>query len=204
MNPALQTAPISFEEFVAWYPDHGRRYELIEGSIVEVLPTGPHEDIAGLIGAELNFEIRRQGLPYSIPRNCLIRPRSPGSGYIPDVVVLNRASLPQEPLWSTASVVQSGDTIALVVEVVITNWRDDYDHKFVEYEAMGIAEYWIVDFRALGAVRHVGKPKQPTITMGQWVEGEYQLQRFLAGETLVSRVFPELNLTVDAIFAAAD
>lgn len=204
MNQAVQTAPIGFEEFVTWYPEDGRRYELIEGSIVEVLPTGPHEDVAGLIGTELSLEIRRQGLPYSIPRNCLIQPRSPGSGYIPDVVVLDREALKREPRWPTAAVVQCGETLPLVVEVVSTNWRDDYGHKFVEYEAMGIAEYWIVDFRALGAVRHVGKPKQPTITVCQWVEGEYQLRCFLAGETLVSQVFPDLHLSVDDIFAAAN
>ncbi len=132
--------PMSFEDFLAWYPEDGRRFELIEGCAVETLPTGPHEDVAGFISAELNFEIRRHQLPYSIPRSCLIQPRSEGSGYIPDVVILNRDLLQQEPLWPTASVIQGGETAPLVVEVVSTNWRDDYGHKFVEYEAMGIAE----------------------------------------------------------------
>ena len=59
---------------------------------------------------------------------------------MPDVVILNRDLLKQEPLWPTASVIQRGETAPLVVEVVSTNWRDDYGHKFVEYEAMGIAE----------------------------------------------------------------
>ena len=98
--------------------------------------------------------------------------------------------------------IQDGKTAPLVVEVVSTNWRDDYGHKFVEYEAMGIAEYWLVDFRALGAVRHIGKPKQPTITICQLDGEEYQIRRFVAGEKLVSGVFPELDLTTDAVFAA--
>ena len=193
---------MSFEAFLEWYPEDGRRYELIQGCVVEMFPTGPHEDIGGFISAELNFEIRRKNLPFSIPRTCVVKPRSEGSGYLPDVVVLNRNLLKQEPRWPSASVVQYGETTPLVVEVVSTNWRDDYGHKFVEYEAMGIAEYWMVDFRALGAVRHIGKPKQPTITICQLEEGEYQIQRFVAGETLVSSVFPQLNLTADAIFAA--
>jgi Uma2 family endonuclease len=121
---------------------------------------------------------------------------------MPDVVVLNRELLAQEPLWSTASVIQSGETIPLVIEVVSTNWRDDYGHKLVEYEAMGIAEYWLIDFRALGAVRHIGQPKQPTITICQLVGEEYQMRRFVAGEQLVSGVFPQLDLTTDAVFAA--
>lgn len=194
--------PMSFEAFLEWYPEDGRRYELIEGVVIEMLPTGPHEDIGGFLGAELNFAIRHHQLPYSIPRSCLIKPQAEGSGYIPDVVVLNRELLPQEPLWSTASVIQAGQTIPLVIEVVSTNWRDDYGHKLVEYEAMGIAEYWLVDFRALGAVRHIGQPKQPTITICQLEGEEYQMQRFVAGETLISGVFPELNLTTDAVFAA--
>ncbi|MGD1858172.1 MAG: Uma2 family endonuclease [Leptolyngbyaceae cyanobacterium] len=203
MAQAQVESPMSFEAFLEWYPDDGRRYELIEGSVVERLPTGPHEDIGGFLAAELNFEIRRYQLPYSIPRTCLIKPQAEGSGYVPDVVVLNREFLKQEPLWPTASVIQAGQTAPLVVEVVSTNWRDDYGHKFVEYEAMGIAEYWLVDFRALGAVRHIGKPKQPTITICQLDGKEYQIQRFVAGETLVSGIFPQLELTTDAIFAAA-
>lgn len=197
------TQPMTFEAFLDWYPDDGRRYELIEGIIVEMRPTGPHEDVGGFVGDELSFEIRRSQRPYSIPRTCLIKPQAEGSGYVPDVVVLDREQLAEEALWQTASVIQNGATIPLVVEVVSTNWRDDYGHKFVEYEAMGIAEYWIVDFRALGAARHIGKPKQPTITVCYLEEGEYQMRRFLAGDRLVSRVFPELTLTVDAMFAAA-
>ncbi|MGP1383799.1 MAG: Uma2 family endonuclease [Thainema sp.] len=197
------SSPMSFEAFLAWYPENGRCYELIEGVVVEVLPTGPHEDVAGFLAAELNFEIRRSQSPYSIPRTCLIKPQAEGSGYVPDVVVLNREMLPQEPLWPTASVIQSGATIPLVIEVVSTNWRDDYGHKLVEYEAMGIAEYWLVDFRALGAVRHIGKPKQPTITICQLEDNEYQMRRYVAGDKLVSGVFPQLDLSVDTVFAAA-
>lgn len=198
-----EVSPMSFEAFLEWYPSDGRWYELIEGVVIEMLPSGPHEDVGGFLGAELNFEIRRNKLPYSIPRTCLIKPQAEGSGYMPDVVVLNRELLKQEPLWPTASVIQYGETAPLVIEVVSTNWRDDYGHKFVEYEAMGIAEYWLVDFRALGAVRHIGKPKQPTITVCQLEGEEYQIRRFVAGEKLVSGVFPQLDLTTDAVFAAA-
>lgn len=194
---------MTFETFLEWYPENGRRYELIEGVVVEMRPTGSHEDVGGFVGDELSFEIRRSGLPYSIPRTCLIKPQVEGSGYVPDVVVLNRELLAEEVLWQTASVIQQGATVPLVVEVVSTNWRDDYGHKLVEYEAMGIAEYWMVDFRALGAVRHIGQPKQPTITICYLEAGEYQIRRFVSGDRLVSRILPGLALAVDAVFAAA-
>lgn len=199
---APQTKPISFEEFMEWYPDDGKRYELIEGVVVEMLPTGSHEDIAGFLVAELNLEIRRQNLPYSIPKNCLLKPLAPRSGYLPDVAVIKREYLKNELLWQKSSVIQDAQTVPLVIEVVSTNWRDDYGHKFVEYEAMGIAEYWIVDYRALGAVRYIGKPKQPTVTICKLVEGEYQMEKFVQGDRLKSSVFPELELTAEAIFSA--
>lgn len=201
---APQTEPISFEEFLEWYPDDGKRYELIEGVVVEMLPTGSHEYIAGFLVAELNFEIRRQNLPYSIPKNCLLKPLAARSGYLPNVAVINRECIKNEPLWNKSSVIQIGLTAPLLIEVVSTNWRDDYGHKFVEYEAMGIAEYWIVDYRALGAVRYIGKPKQPTITICKLVEEEYQMEKFVKGEILQSQVFPELELATDNIFQVAN
>ena len=199
---APQTEPISFEEFLAWYPDNAGRYELIEGVIVKMLPKGSHEDVAGYLAAELNFAIRTSKLPYSIPRNCLLKPPAPLSGYIPDVAVIDREHIRDEPLWQKSSVIQNGQTVPLVIEVVSTNWRDDYGHKFVEYEAMGIAEYWIVDYRALGAVRYIGKPKQPTITICKLVEGEYRMEKFVKGEFLKSDLFPKLELTIDKILEA--
>lgn len=203
MTQARVIDPMSFEAFLAWHPDDGRRYELIEGVVVEVLPTGPHEDVSGFLAAELSAEMRRRALPFSIPRTCVIKPHAEGSGYVPDVVILNRDLLKAEPLWPTTSVILSGATVPLAIEVVSPNWRDDYGHKLVEYEALGIMEYWLVDFRALGAVRYIGKPKQPTITICRLEGEEYQMQRFVAGETLVSGLFPQLGLTTDAVFAAA-
>jgi Uma2 family endonuclease len=201
---ATPIQPMSFEAFLEWYPEDGKRYELIEGVIFEMLPTGSHEEISGFLMAELNMEIRQQNLPYSIPKNCLLKPSAPHSGYIPDVAVIHKEHLKNEPLWEKFSVIQNGQTIPLVIEVVSTNWRNDYGHKFVEYEAMGIVEYWIIDYRGLGAVRYIGKPKQPTVTICQLIEGEYKMEKFVTGDRLKSPTFPNLNLTTDNIFQQAE
>lgn len=203
MIQAIQPHRMSFETFLNWVPEAGRQYELHDGVVVEMQPTGPHELVGAFLGEEATLEIRRTQQPYTIPKTCLVKPPRLDSGYRPDVVVIDKRELVNEPLWQPASTVQFGKTIPLVIEVVSTNWQDDYAHKLVEYEAMGIREYWIVDFRALGAVRYIGKPKQPTITMCKLIDGEYQLERLLAGDRINSSVFPELALTTDEIFAAA-
>ncbi len=203
MVQSLDITPVSFEEFLAWVPDDGRSYELHEGVIVEMQPTGPHELVGAFLAEELTLQIRQNKLPYTIPKSCLVKPHLPDSGYRPDVAVLNKTELANEPLWESASTVQYGPTLPLVIEVVSTNWRDDYAHKLVEYEAMGIQEYWIVDFRALGAVRYIGQPKQPTVTICHLNQSEYHLLRLVAGQTIESRVLPNLKLSINAIFAAA-
>lgn len=153
---------IKFEEFVEWKPENGR-YELHKGVIVEMQPTGEHELIRAFLIRELNFEIRRFNLAYSIPAQALVKSVDKKSGYIPDVLVLNIPNLINEPLWKKSSTVTQAASIPLVVEVVSTNWRDDYFLKFGEYEEIRISEYWIVDYATLGGKRFIDNPKQPTI-----------------------------------------
>ncbi len=191
---------LSFEEFLEQYPDNGGRYELIEGEVVEVRPTGTHEDIGGFIAVKLGVIIDRDALPFTIPRTCVVKPSRPNAGYIPDVAVLDRRQLPDEPLWEKSSTICCGATVKLAVEGVSTNWRDDYGLKLADYEAMGIEEYWIVDFRALGAARVIGKPKQPTLTICTLEDDGYQLQRFTGTDILASRAFPDLGLTATQVF----
>ena len=83
-----------------------------------------------------------------------------------------------------------------------TNWRDDYYLKFANYEEMGIAEYWLVDYVALGGRNFIGNPKQPTISICILVDGEYQVSKFRDSDRLISQTFLELNLTVNQIFTA--
>ena len=68
---------------------------------------------------------------------------------------------------------------------------------------MGVLEYWIVDFRALGAARYIGRPKQPTISVYSLVGDEYQLEQFRDAQAVVSPMFPGLKLTAAQIFAMA-
>jgi Uma2 family endonuclease len=70
----------------------------------------------------------------------------------------------------------------------------------IDYEALGIPEYWIVDYLGLGGRRYIGSPKQPTLSVYQLVEGEYKIKLFRDSERVESAVFPEFNLTAKQIF----
>jgi len=122
---------------------------------------------------------------------------------LPDILILNRPNLPLEPLWKKASTITQAASIPLVIEVVSTNWRDDYFSKFADYEEMGIPEYWTVDYLGIGGKRFIGNPKQPTISVCELVDGEYQIQQFRGSDRIISPTFPELELTAEQIFAAA-
>ncbi|MEG4421399.1 Uma2 family endonuclease [Microcoleus sp. LAD1_D5] len=191
---------MSFDEFLEGKPENGR-YELHNGVIVEMPnPTGKHSASAGFQAIELGLEIRRLQLPYFIPKECTIK-FNDNYGYDPDVIVLDKQAVEaNESRWERESVITQENSVRLVIEVVSTNWRDDYAHKMIDYEALGIPEYWIVDYLGLGGSRYIGYPKQPTLSVYQLVEGEYQIKLFRGDERIESAVFPELNLTAKQIF----
>ena len=195
---------ITFDEFVAWYPENSvHKYELHNGVIVEIpLGTGDHSEVTGFISSKLAVEIRRLQLPYSIPGDCLLKPVRDEAGYQPDVIVLERTALANEPRWKKESIITMGSSVRLAVEVVSTNWQDDYLVKVADYERLGIPEYWVVDYAALGGRRFIGNPKQPTISVYQLVDGEYQINQFQGDDIVESLAFPELRLTAEKIFRA--
>jgi len=199
-----QTLPkvTSFEEFVEWLPENsGKHYELHNGNITEMAqPVGEHEEIKGFLTIKLSSLIDRLDLPYLIPNQAIVRPEGKDSGYFPDLLVINRANLINEKLWKKQSVLSLGASIPVAIEIVSTNWRDDYYTKFADYEEMGIGEYWLVDYGALGGRNFIGNPKQSTVSICNLVDGEYQVSKFHGHEPIISQVFPELKLTVHQIF----
>ncbi len=193
--------PITLEEFWDWYPDSYGRYELHDGAIFEMQPTGSHEQVISFLTIKLAVQIEKLGLPYMISKQALIKPIDTNkSAYNPDVLILNKSNLNDEPLWKTRSTITQGKTVPLVIEVVSTNWGYDYGHKLIDYEALGITEYWIVDYLGLGGKRYIGDPKKPTVSIYQFVDDEYQTQQFRDDDTLVSSIFPDLSITAQEIF----
>lgn len=54
----------------------------------------------------------------------------------------------------------------------------------------------------LGGTRHIGKPKQPTLSICILVDGEYEIQQFRGDRTIVSPTFPGLKLTAEQVLRA--
>ena len=91
----------------------------------------------------------------------------------------------------------------IAVEVVSTNWEDDYLDKLNEYQRLGIAEYWIVDYLAIASRSYLGNPKVPTVFVYLLDDnGVYQSNAYQAEELIISKTFPELKLTTAQILAA--
>lgn len=193
--------PITVDEFIAQYGDDDR-WELIDGELIDMEPTGPHEQVGAFIGRKLNVEIDRDNRPYFIPYRCLINALGTNTTFRPDVVVLDQAALVDEPLWQREPVITLGKSVRVVVEVVSTNWQNDYARKAEDYETLEIPEFWIVDYLGLGGKKYIGFPKKPTVSIYKLVQGEYQVKQFRGDEKLQSAAFPGLNVTAAQIFEA--
>ncbi|VEP17283.1 conserved hypothetical protein [Hyella patelloides LEGE 07179] len=101
MTQALPKS-VTFEEFLLWKPE-GKPYELHEGVIIEMQPTGKHDEIIGFLATEFTLEYRKLKLPYFIPKTALVKPKDRNSGYSPDILIIDRTGLKDEPLWEKYS-----------------------------------------------------------------------------------------------------
>ncbi len=90
-----------------------------------------------------------------------------------------------------------------MAEVVSSNWQNDYARKVEDYAALGILEYWIVDYAGLGGTRHIGKPKQPTLSICTLVDGEYEIKQLRGNQMIDSPTFPGLKLTAEQVLRAS-
>ncbi|NJP08983.1 MAG: Uma2 family endonuclease [Leptolyngbyaceae cyanobacterium RU_5_1] len=186
---------LAFEEYLR-YDDHtDTRYELVNGELVAMsLGTGRHGKIIKFVDDRLNLAIQQSGLDWTSQR-LTVGVQSP-RGYrwdtcrIPDITVL---TLEQ---WSDmddreAVILAHQAPPKLVVEVVSPSTQtDDYRAKWVEYSALDIAEYWIVD------------PLQNTVTICVLDQGRYQDTIYQGTEHIISPTFPTLDLTADQILKA--
>jgi Uma2 family endonuclease len=168
-------------------------------------PTAKHEDVADELCEQLSNHCKTLNLPYVPKRQKQIMTgQNPNSGREQsrraDIVVFAKDEW--ERMRQSSGSAAAYVSPPLVIEVVSTNWKDDYEDKFNEYEVLGVSEYWLVDFAGLGGIRYIGKPKQPTLTIYQLIDGEYQPHAFQGDDPIESSILQNLNLTANQVFAA--
>jgi Uma2 family endonuclease len=99
IDQLIQQKPLSFDEFIARYGSDNR-YELIDGEVFDLEPTGSHEEVAAFINAKVCVQIDGTGLPWFVLQRGLLRPSNTGmTAFRPDVAVVDRAELTKELLW---------------------------------------------------------------------------------------------------------
>ena len=187
---------LTFAEFLEKYPDGSGIYELVNGEIVKVEATRAHKNVARFLVFGFNDEIRRLGLDYIVDKDIVLRTVTASGqeqGRNPDVGVV-KASVWNSNVRGYGALTEP---IQLAVEVTSTNWEDDYVDKLDEYQRLGICEYWIVDYLAIASRAYLGNPKIPTVFVYNLENGNYVVQSFTGNERIISKTFPELEITVE-------
>ncbi|HEY9781834.1 MAG TPA: Uma2 family endonuclease [Leptolyngbyaceae cyanobacterium] len=195
------TRSITFEEFLESRPEDGR-FELVNGEIVRILATRQHDNVAEFISDTFKAEKNRLQMPFRVSGRIVVRTQTSDGkiqGRHPDVSVVDQVIWDSNPFAYSAL----SEPLQLAVEVVSTNWEDDYIDKLDEYQRLGIQEYWIVDYLAIGPRSYLGNPKVPTVFVHHLVDGRYQVQSFKESDSIISPTFSELRLTVEDILKAA-
>lgn len=197
MTQAVLNQPLSFEDYIDFCSQTDERYELVRGKLVKMTPpTWLHLKIAKFLEQVFDRAIQQQGLDWEAFRESGQR-TDDNSSRLPDVVIVPTKAI--EPTLNQSAVLQVPSLLA--VEIVSpSSTTEDYTDKLKEYQSLGIPEYWVVDHAALGAAKHIGFPKLPTISIYELVNGEYQVSRFRGTDRIVSRTLPNLQLTAEQVF----
>ncbi|MEG3927613.1 MULTISPECIES: Uma2 family endonuclease [unclassified Microcoleus] len=189
---------LTFAEFLEKYPDGSGIYELVNGEIVKVEVTRTHKNVARFLVKSFDRESERLGLDYIVDKDIVFRTITASGqeqGRNPDVGVV-KASVWNSNVRGYGALTEP---IQLAVEVASTNWEDDYVDKLDEYQRLGICEYWIVDYLAIASRAYLGNPKNPTVFVYFLENGSYLVQSFTGNERIMSKTFPELEITVEQL-----
>jgi Uma2 family endonuclease len=207
MVTTIQFQTYTVEEFLGLDLPEGQEYELINGVITPMSePSGEHENLRSELLVELRLESRRSKL------GLLIHPKpvmqlGPKDTRKPDLIAIERESWNRQT--KSEAVLKEPPSVA--IEIVSTNWEEDYRNKPLWYADFGVHELWIIDpLFTIARYPNRKNPKiqEPTISVGKLVpsrsilaEREYEFEVFIGSERIKSQLFPDLELTVEQIIA---
>lgn len=131
---------LSYEEFLAW-ADEDIRAEWVDGEVVVLSPSSDrHQAIVELLIAVLKLLVERDALGWVRVAPFQMRLAGVPSGREPDILFVreDRRHLVRDTYLDGAA--------DLVIEVTSPeSFSRDRGEKFIEYEAAGVSEYWLID-----------------------------------------------------------
>lgn len=133
----------TFEEFINFADGNElNEYELVAGRLVLMSePSDWHEEILEFLSFMFELQYRRQKLNYSVRKRSALM-LNDRQGRRPDIAVIDRPKTRREDRKPGIRT-----TPRIIVEIASGNWSTDLVDKQEEYEALGVNEYWIVDYR---------------------------------------------------------
>jgi Uma2 family endonuclease len=176
-----RTAPatkLTFEEFLAW-ADENTCAEWVEGEVVMMSPASiRHQEIGSFLEGVLRVFVEHHGLGTLI-RAPFVMKSSEGRGREPDLLFVCRD---RAHLIRPAFLDGPAD---LVIEILSPeSIGRDRGEKFVEYEAAGIREYWLID------------PERQRAEFCELHDGRYRIMD-AGAERYLSKVLPGLTLRLE-------
>jgi len=139
-TPIQVTEKLTFEEFIKKYIDvHA---ELVNGDVQMMTPASDkHQDLVGWLASVLRLFVESRSL--GVVRTAPLTMRIPGKdshGREPDVIFVAQERL---GIIRPTFLAEPAD---LVIEIISPeSVGRDRGEKFVEYEAAGVREYWLID-----------------------------------------------------------
>jgi Uma2 family endonuclease len=177
---------MTVEEYLTYDDGTDKRYELENGELLEMPPgTGKHEAIITFLVVRFFLEKERLGLTLE-PRSNGVEVMTNKQIRRPDVLIITPEQA--QAIENTSAVLRTAPP--LIVEVVSPESVErDYDIKTLEYAAIGVNEYWIVD------------PLKDRVTICLLQGSVYNQTVFTGNQQIVSLTFPQLNATAQKLLA---
>lgn len=188
---AIASQSMSLEDYLQYDDGTDTRYELEDG---ELLRMPPESDLNRRIATFLLIYFAQNGIPSSrlTMKTELAVSGARATVRVPDLMVLSEELAQALEGASRSTVTLDMPPPQLVVEVVSPgkeNEDRDYRYKRSQYEARGIAEYWIID------------PGRQQVTVLHWVEGLYEEEVFTGDGAIASPLLSEFKQDMELTVA---
>lgn len=176
------TNRMTLEAFFAFDDGTERRYEFMDGELIEMPPESDLNNRIALYLLSIFLTVVPIGLIRHKDTELVV---SGGRVRLPDLMILSEELAGALQGSRRSTVTHEMPPPLLIVEVVSlgkANQDRDYRYKRSEYAARGVAEYWVVD------------PGQE--------DGLYEEKLYRGSDEIVCETFPVLKLTAEMVLRA--